>query len=135
MPKADPKTAALFQALLPDDSRVAVRPMFGHTAAFVNGHMIAGTFGTHIFVRLDETSRTELLAMPGTQLFAPMKGRPMKEYVQLPDSLLRERSAARAWVARALEWGATLPPKVSSKTTRTKQSTKPASPPKPRTKR
>ena len=37
MPEADPSTATLFRTLLSNDRRVTVRPMFGHTAAFVSG--------------------------------------------------------------------------------------------------
>jgi len=114
MPKADPKTATLFRALLPNDPRVTVRPMFGHTAAFVNGQMFAGTFGSHVFARLNETSRAELLALPGTRVFAPMKDRPMKEYVQLPSTMLSE-PAAKHWIARALEWTSTLPAKTKGR--------------------
>ena len=66
--------------------RVAIRPMFGHKAAFVNGNMFTGTFGKHVFVRLDEPSRAELLTVAGANPFEPMKGRPMTEYVQLPES-------------------------------------------------
>jgi hypothetical protein len=39
MPKSDPNIAALFERLLPTDERIVIRPMFGHKAAFVNGHM------------------------------------------------------------------------------------------------
>jgi len=112
MPKADPKTAATFQTLLPADPRIVIRPMFGHTAAFVNGHMFAGTFGAQVFVRLDEPSRAELLAMAGAKRFEPMKGRPMREYVQLPEALLGEPQQARTWVERALASTSTLPPKA-----------------------
>jgi TfoX/Sxy family transcriptional regulator of competence genes len=112
MPKADPSTATLFRTLLPNDPRVTVRPMFGHTAAFVNGQMFAGTFGSHVFARLDESSRAELLAVPGASVFAPMKGRPMQEYVQLPSAMLRDPAAATQWIRRALEWTSTLPPKA-----------------------
>jgi TfoX/Sxy family transcriptional regulator of competence genes len=108
MPKADPKTSALFHTLLPADDRVTVRPMFGHSAAFVNGNMFAGTFGSHVFVRLDEAGRGELLAMPGAAAFAPMNDRPMKEYVQLPGLWLGEPATAKIWVVRALEWTARL---------------------------
>jgi hypothetical protein len=76
MPKADPTMAILLRTLLPTDSRVTVRPMFGHTAAFVNGQMFAGTFGSHVFARLNESMRAELLAVPGATVFAPMKDRP-----------------------------------------------------------
>src|SRR5689334_2939667 len=84
MPKADSATMERFTALLPKDPRNQIRPMFGHRAAFVNGRMFAGTFGTDIVVRLDEDARAELLAVSGARIFAPMKGRPMKEYVMLP---------------------------------------------------
>lgn len=114
MPKSDPNAAALFQTLLPADPRVTLRPMFGHAAAFVNGHMFAGTFGSQMFVRLDEPARAELLAVPGATPFAPMKDRPMKDYVQLPQSMLAERSSAKSWVTRAFEWTSTLPAKTKA---------------------
>ena len=66
VPKSDPETARLFETLLPHDPRIVVRPMFGHRAAFVNGNMFAGTFGADVFVRLDEHSRSELLAISGS---------------------------------------------------------------------
>jgi TfoX/Sxy family transcriptional regulator of competence genes len=129
MPKADPRTAAFFRTIIPNDPRVSIRPMFGHTAAFVNGQMFAGTFGSHVFARLGETSRAELLAVPGATAFAPMKNRPMKEYVQLPSEMLSDAPAAKQWIARALEWTSTLPPKAKrakrtasrAKPTRTKR--------------
>jgi hypothetical protein len=40
--------------LLPADDRIVIRPMFGHKAAFVSGHMFTGTFGKYIFVRAGE---------------------------------------------------------------------------------
>jgi TfoX/Sxy family transcriptional regulator of competence genes len=113
MPKSDPQVAALFRSLLPGDDRVMVRPMFGYAAAFVNGNMFAGTFGGQVFVRLAEPLRTELLAVAGATPFAPMPGRPMKDYVQLPPKMLGDRSAASAWVQRALESTSALPPKAA----------------------
>ena len=115
MPKSDPTIAALFETLLPTDERVVIRPMFGHKAAFVSGNMFTGTFGKDIFVRLDEPSRAELLAVDGAKPFEPMKGRPMTEYVQLPESLLNEPPKAQAWLERALHWTSTLPAKSSKK--------------------
>ena len=100
MPKADPKTAALFRTLLPMDDRVTVRPMFGHTAAFVNGNMFAGTFGPEVLARVGDPARADLLAIAGAAPFAPMQNRPMKEYVQLPSSWLTELSTASVGGAR-----------------------------------
>jgi TfoX/Sxy family transcriptional regulator of competence genes len=115
-PKSDAATARIFDTLLPRDARIAVRPMFGHRAAFVNGHMFAGTFGADVFVRLDEPSRVRLLSIAGTTPFAPMKNRPMKEYVVLPRVWLATGSPARSWIAKALAYGAALPPKAAHKT-------------------
>jgi TfoX/Sxy family transcriptional regulator of competence genes len=92
MPKSDPEATAWFETLLPHDTRVVIRPMFGHRAAFINGHMFAGTFGPDVFVRLDERSRAELLTVEGTKPFEPMKGHPMMEYVQIPKRWLAEPS-------------------------------------------
>jgi TfoX/Sxy family transcriptional regulator of competence genes len=113
MPKSDAATAARFRAALPDNPDILVRPMFGHTAGFINGNMFAGTFGQDVFVRLDEGNRSKLLTAPGAMPFAPMKGRVMAEYVQLPRSA--DASMTASWVARALEWTATLPPKTKAR--------------------
>jgi TfoX/Sxy family transcriptional regulator of competence genes len=115
MPKSDPTIAALFETLLPTDERLVIRPMFGHKAAFVSGNMFAGTFGKHVFVRLDEPSRVELLRVAGAKPFEPMRGRPMTEYVQLPESFFNEPPKARPWLERALHWASTLPAKGSKK--------------------
>jgi TfoX/Sxy family transcriptional regulator of competence genes len=112
MPNADPATMKLFETLLPDDTRIVVRPMFGHKASFVNGHMFAGTFGPDVFVRLDAPAQEELLAAAGAKRFEPMKGRPMTGYVQIPRRWLGEGTDAKAWIARALGWTASLPPKI-----------------------
>src|SRR5689334_21873351 len=85
MPRSDPDTLAFFRAVLPDDPRVAVRPMFGNHAAFVDGTMFAGVFGETLFVRLPEAERASLMEQGGST-FGPMPERPMKEYVTLPSA-------------------------------------------------
>ena len=93
----------------------------GHPASksVVNGNMFAGTFGADVFVRLDERSRSELLSISGSKPFEPMKGLPMRDYVQMPRQWLGAQSDARAWVARALRWTADLPSKVRKPKTAT----------------
>src|SRR5207302_1511128 len=97
MPKADPETLERFLALVPDDPRVAVKPMFGHRAAFVNGNMFFGTFGHDLILRLPAPEREELLRQ-GAAIFAPMAGRPMKEYVMLPHAWQRQLARLRPWI-------------------------------------
>ena len=60
--------------------------MFGNFAGFVNGNMFLRVFGEAVFVRLDERHRAALLDEPGTAVFEPMSGRPMKEYVSFPEA-------------------------------------------------
>jgi TfoX/Sxy family transcriptional regulator of competence genes len=112
MPKADPDTIRRFERLVGRHADVTLRPMFGHRAAFVRGHMFAGTFGPDIVVRLDEAERQTLLAIEGARPFEPMPGRPMKDFVVLPRAWASGRTPADTWVRRALAWALTLPPKV-----------------------
>lgn len=89
--------------------------MFGQPAAFARGNLFLGVFGDDIFVRLGEADRQEALAIPGAKLFAPMAGRPMREYVVLPGSLLSDSRRAADWVGRSLRFAGTLAPKGSGR--------------------
>jgi TfoX/Sxy family transcriptional regulator of competence genes len=114
-PKPDEESKAYFESLVPDDPRVQSRPMFGNRAAFVNGQMFLALFGSQVAVRLSDPDRVELLKQPGTSDFEPMPGRPMKEYVVLPEAWRKSRRKAALWVSRSLDWASGLPPKMSKK--------------------
>lgn len=111
MPKPDEESKAYFESLVPDDPRVKSRPMFGNLAAFVNGNMFLALLGSQVAVRLPDEDRAELLNVRGASPFEPMPGRPMKEYVVLPEAWRKSRKKAEDWVARSLAWAGTLPPK------------------------
>jgi TfoX/Sxy family transcriptional regulator of competence genes len=111
MPKPDPKAVKTFEALVAHAPGATLKPMFGNFGAFTNGHMFAGVFGTAVFVRLNETDRAAALKLPGADLFAPMKGRPMKEYVVLPAAELADKSKSKSWVSRSVKYVNTIPPK------------------------
>jgi len=89
--------------------------MFGNISAFVNGNMFAGLFGDDLFVRLSDESRKELLEKKGASLLEPMKGKPMKEYVVLPNAWRNQHETVRIWVTRSLDWTSKLPPKKTKK--------------------
>src|SRR6476469_7911240 len=110
VPKPTDADKDWFVDLLPTDDDVTKRPMFGNLAGFVNGNMFMALFGPTIALRLDETSRDELLAEGGTP-FAPMPSRPMKEYVVLPDRARDDETMARDWVGKALQHTRTMPAK------------------------
>src|SRR5262245_47132439 len=76
IPKPGDDAKEAWRALLPDDPRVSVRPMFGNLAAFVNGNMFTGLFGNDVFVRLPEDERDAVMKAGGRP-FEPMPGRGM----------------------------------------------------------
>jgi hypothetical protein len=84
--------------------------MFGYPAAFVNGNMTTGLFGSNWFVRLSESDAADLAAAGGGP-FEPMAGRPMRGYTLLPSAIAADPEAAGGWVDRAIDHVATLPPK------------------------
>lgn len=121
--KASPWIKDLFASLI-EGLACEPRSMFGYPCAFVNGQTFAGVFGNTIVVRLDEKQRAALLEEDGAQIFEPMSGRIMKEYVQLLDSALEDEAAMGARVKEALAYAKTLPAKQpKAKATKKRAST------------
>ena len=89
-----------------------VRVVFGCPCAFIRGNMISGLFGDEWFVRLPPEQRSALLRMKGAHPFEPMPGRPMREQVVLPASVLGSPDKLQAYLERAVVHGRSLPPKV-----------------------
>lgn len=77
--------------------------MFGQLAAFVNGNMFFGLFGSDLGVKLGEVDVAEVTAAGGGP-FGPEE-RPMSGYVTLPPG------DPSAWIDKALAYVAGLPPK------------------------
>lgn len=110
IPKPAEADEQYFRSIVPDHPDVEVKPMFGNLAAFVQGNMFMGLFGSDVGVRLGPDDRDTLKAVDGAGAFGP-EGRPMKEYVALPTSWRSDGEAAAEWVARALAHTSRLPPK------------------------
>ncbi len=117
MPRPSETAKAAFTKLVPADPAVTVRPMFGNTAAFVNGNMFSGLFGEELFVRLSDTDAARLRREGGGD-FAPMAGRPMKGYVTVPGGWAGRGTAISAWIEAALEFTRAMPAKTPKATKR-----------------
>jgi TfoX/Sxy family transcriptional regulator of competence genes len=114
--KVPPEHHPLFLAALPKDPRVETMKMFGGVAAKVNGHIFAGLFGRSTMLWLPEADRARALALPGAAPFDPMgDGRARSDKIMLPEKMMRDPEALAAWVARAFQGAATLPPKAAAK--------------------
>lgn len=107
MPKPTDAERDRFRALVPDDPRVEIKPMFGKLAAFVNGNIFFGLFGSSLGVKLSAYDLAELHAAGGGP-FGPDE-RPMSGYATVPEG------EPAPWIAKALEYVAGLPPKKSKK--------------------
>jgi TfoX/Sxy family transcriptional regulator of competence genes len=110
--KSPPELIEVFESVMPGPPAVA-RKMFGYPAGFVNGNMFMGLHEHRFVLRLPEEERTRLLAIRGAETFEPMAGRPMREYVVVPASLLADPEGLEAWVAKALAYVAAMPPKAA----------------------
>ena len=107
MPKPTDADKETFRALVPDDPRVTVKPMFGNLGAFVNGNMFMGLFGSDIGVKLPPADVEQLRTQHGAEPFGPAE-RPMGGYVTLPPTMLGTAEGAR-WFAKALDHVAAAP--------------------------
>jgi TfoX/Sxy family transcriptional regulator of competence genes len=107
IPKPTESDKARFESLVPGDSRVEVKPMFGNLGAFVNGNMFMGLFGADVGVKLADADQQQLVKAGGGP-FGPEE-RPMSGYVTLPDGLTPAKKSQ--WVGKSLDYVGSLPPK------------------------
>lgn len=97
---------------LADAPDLAERSMFGGLAFMVSGHMACGVSGSDLMLRLGPEGGPRALERPHTR---PMDftGRPMRAYVFVGPQGTRDDSSLRSWVAEAVAFVGTLPPKRS----------------------
>ena len=77
------------------------KTMFGSTVYFANGNMFIGVHEDHIFLRLSESGRKDLLSSyHDAAQFEPIKGRPMREYMIIPPVLYEDKAFDR-WIGHS----------------------------------
>ena len=108
LPKRNDEVAARLEAAM-DGQPAYKRPMFGTVAWFLdaNAQMFAGVWGDEVNVRVGVEEAARLIASDAAREFAPMQGRPMREYVLIEASTMRPADL-RKWVARAAEYASGL---------------------------
>ena len=88
------------------------RMMFGSPAYFVNGNMFSGVHQRSMILRLSADDRVSLAEeYDEAGPFEPMEGRPMKEYMVLPEAVYRDAEVLGEWLSRGRDYTASLPPK------------------------
>ena len=104
----------LFDKSVPSGTGISRRKMFGYPAAFANGNLFIGLHQNDFIMRLSENDRARFSAEYGERTFEPMKGRPMREYVRLPEALLADARKRASWIKRSLRYAEAIPPKSKS---------------------
>jgi TfoX/Sxy family transcriptional regulator of competence genes len=93
--------------------QVQHKMMFGSPVYTVKHNMFSGVHGDHIFLRLSETDKKDISShFPDVKPFEPLKGRVMKEYVIIPESIYRDEYVLRGWLQRSYDFAFSLPVKT-----------------------
>jgi TfoX/Sxy family transcriptional regulator of competence genes len=89
------------QSAAPPDLDLSFRPMFGGVLAYVDGKAFASLSNVGLALKLAGADHAELSALPGARaLKYEPDAPPSKSYVCVPDAMLDDREALRAWIAR-----------------------------------
>src|SRR5258708_961342 len=86
------------------------RAMVGYSGGFVNSDIVTGLFADKMVVGLPEDAGVGLMGIGGST-FEPMPGRPMRDYVVIPETIIAKPAELKSWVAKALRYGGSLPAK------------------------
>jgi TfoX/Sxy family transcriptional regulator of competence genes len=96
---------------------VQARKMFGYPAVFVNGHMFAGLFQTSVILRMSEGDLAAARVAINAELFEPIPGRVMREYVVVPNAVVQSPKLLGDWLKRGHAFASIMPPKSAKKAT------------------
>ena len=102
---------AFFDTTMKSFPDVELRKVFGYPCGFVNGHMTVGLHADVFFVRLPEDDQAILLKKPGSGFLEPMPGKPMRDYVIVPESIRDKKAELESWINKAILYSRSLPPK------------------------
>lgn len=90
-----------------------LRKMFGYPCAFFNGNMFVGLHESNLAVRLSASERELALSQKTGDIFAPMNGRVMKEYVALSPETINNETKLKEFIHRSFHYAKTLTPKAA----------------------
>ncbi len=110
--KPSPELVEKFDRALSAYPLAERRQMFGMPAAFLNGNMFAGLHEERMVVRLAPDRLREALGTGGAAPFAPMPGRPMREYAVVPPSVVADSAELDRWLGMSFEYATSLEPKT-----------------------
>ncbi len=88
------------------------KKMFGARCYFVGGNMFAGAHQDVVFLRLSEEDRVLVMnEFDEITPFEPMDGKPMREYVAIPESVFSQSDSIMTWIDRSHAMVSSMPKK------------------------
>jgi TfoX/Sxy family transcriptional regulator of competence genes len=98
---------------------VAEIKMFGGLCFTLRGNMFAGIVGDELMVRVDPNRHDELVSRAHAR---PMDftGRPMKGFLYISATGIRDARALQRWIGTTLEYVEPMPPKKSRSRTKSR---------------
>jgi TfoX/Sxy family transcriptional regulator of competence genes len=101
----DPKSLqAILEAAAPPDLELRFKAMFGGILAYAEEKPFASMFDGGLAFKLTGEDHAALLAVPGAKALRYDPSQPLsKTYVVVPDEMLGDRDALRAWVVRTVK--------------------------------
>lgn len=99
----DPKALqAVLADAAPPDLELMFKPMFGGVLAYAYGKPLASLSDVGLALKASGALNAEFLGVPGA---VPLRyepdAPPSKTYVVVPDAMLGDREALRAWIVKA----------------------------------
>ena len=107
----DEQLAERIRGQLGQRKGISEKKMFGGLAFLLNGNMCCGVHQSELIVRLDPAETDKALASPHARVFDLSGGRPMKGWILIQPSGLREDSDLAGWVNTGVAYAASLPTK------------------------
>ncbi len=89
------------------------KPMFGSPVYFINDNMWTGIKGEKVFLRLSEPDHAIIQSVHDE--VRPFEPRPdffMKEYVEIPESLMTDNEFMQKWLSISYDFVKSLPAKI-----------------------
>ena len=109
--KSPPELIAFFEIVMDTFPKIEKRKMFGYPCRFINSNLFTGLHEENWLIRLREVDWEEIIEKYGTKNFEPMAGRPMREYVLLPEEVLEDEDLLHHWIERSYNYARSLPRK------------------------
>ncbi len=112
-----PDKLQLYEALVSSTPGIESKSNFGSAYTAINGNMYSmiSKYGV-VGIRLPEPDRSAFLEKYRTTIFrADPAWPPSKEYVAVPDALLRDTAALRPYLQASYEYAQSLKPKPTLK--------------------